>query len=52
MSEQLSSEPKTTKPHKPSQERVLYPVQVKESFLERNKHLANAKMQQMATEFA
>ena len=36
----------------PQHERVLFPTQVKESFLVRNKHMANAKMQQMATEFA
>ena len=34
------------------QERVLFPTQVKESFLQRNKHMANEKMQQMASDFA
>ena len=41
--------PQKTSPH---HERVLYPTQVKESFLQRNKHMASAKMEQMAREFA
>ena len=35
-----------------SQERVLFPTQIKESFLQRNKHVAQAKMQQMAVDIA
>ena len=33
-------------------ERVLFPTHVKESFLQRNAHMANAKMEAMAREFA
>jgi len=36
----------------PLLERVLFPTQVKESFLQRNKHMANQKMELMAGEFA
>jgi len=36
----------------PQAERVLFPTHVKESFLQRNAHMANAKMSQMASEFA
>ena len=39
-------------PKNPLHERVLFPTQVKETFLQRNKHMANAKMEQMAAEFA
>ena len=35
----------------PQKERVLFPTQIKESFLQRNAHMANAKMQSMAAEF-
>lgn len=42
----------TNKPVKAHQERVLFPTHVKESFLVRNKHMANAKMEQMASDFA
>ena len=39
--------------HKPaSHERVLFPTQIKESFLQRNKHVAHEKMQQMAVDIA
>lgn len=38
------------KAHK--KERVLYPAHIKESFLERNKHIASVKMEQMAADFA
>ena len=31
-------------PKNPLKERVLFPTQVKESFLQRNAHMANAKM--------
>ena len=31
-------------PQNPLKERVLYPTHVKESFLQRNQHMANAKM--------
>lgn len=33
-------------------ERVLFPTMVKESFLQRNKHIASVKMEQMAADFA
>lgn len=33
-------------------ERVLFPTMVKETFLQRNKHIASVKMEQMAAEFA
>ncbi len=33
-------------------ERVLFPTQVKTTFLERNTHLANAAMKNMASQFA
>ena len=36
----------------PNHDRVLFPTHVKESFLQRNKHMANAKMEQMASDFA
>ena len=36
----------------PMHERVLFPTEVKESFLQRNKHMATIKMTQMANEFA
>ena len=36
----------------PMHERVLFPTQVKESFLQRNKHMASVKMEQMANDFA
>lgn len=34
------------------QDRVLFPTQVKESFLERNRHLASQKMTELASQFA
>lgn len=38
-------------PKNPLKERVLFPTHVKESFLQRNHHMANAKMQSMAADF-
>ena len=36
----------------PLHDRVLFPTQVKQSFLERNRHLINPSMKQMASGFA